>query len=423
MAIFHLTTKVFSRGKGQSAIAAAAYRSGETLRDEQTGEQKSYQTRSARIAFEGVFAPADAPEWARQRNELWNQAERTETRKDARLAREIEVALPHELTDQQREYLVKDFVREAFVRKGYVVDVAIHAPDRQSDERNHHAHILIAERRIGADGFAATKDPIMNKRETLEGWREQFAHLTNRHLERHGHDARVDHRTLEAQGIDREPTVHVGYAGMEIDARGGQSDRMQALRDIMERNDIRLELMRLEGQSGPVAAPVENPAAGPARLDWRETKAQEAWRVSVDERNPEAVKPGEKALEVVDSATGTVSKLGDFMLDLLSGPSAKPAPQKIDMADYVSDPAARKAFQLGQLAAAREASEADKALDRIRADWEAGRRLKAEDISSLTHEHQTSIHRGGDDMVRQMVEDARKRAEQYWRSDGRERER
>ena len=99
-----------------------------------------------------------APEWAQDRNRLWNEAERAETRKDARLAREIEVCLPHELTGEQRRWLVQDFVREQFVRKGYAVDVAIHAPDK-GDARNYHAHILMRERRLEADGLRADERP------------------------------------------------------------------------------------------------------------------------------------------------------------------------------------------------------------------------------------------------------------------------
>ncbi len=246
MAIFHLTAKVISRGKGQSAIAAAAYRSGDRLRDEQAGEQKFYQSRSERIEFTGIMAPKDAPAWAQDRNELWNHAERAENRKDAQLAREIEIALPHELTDQQREWLVKDFAREAFVRKGYAVDIAIHAPEETSDERNHHAHLMITMRTLDADGFAAKKDRSLNTSEQLGEWREQWAHLANRHLERHGHDARIDHRSLKAQGIDREPTIHLGFAANEMAQRGAPSDRMEALQNVLERNDIRLEMKAID---------------------------------------------------------------------------------------------------------------------------------------------------------------------------------
>jgi hypothetical protein len=246
MAIFHLTAKVISRGKGQSAVAAAAYRSGERLRDEQANEQKFYQARAERIEFTAIMAPKDAPDWAQDRNQLWNHAERAEKRKDAQLSREIEVSLPHELTPQQREWLVKDFAREAFVRKGYAVDIAIHAPDKNSDDRNHHAHIMVTMRTLGEDGFAAKKDPAMNRREQLGEWREQWAHLANRHLERHGHEARIDHRSLKQQGIEREAGIHLGYAANEMAQRGAQSDRMDALRQVIARNDIRVEVGKIE---------------------------------------------------------------------------------------------------------------------------------------------------------------------------------
>ena len=200
-----------------------------------------------------------APDWAQDRNQLWNHVERAEKRKDAQLAREIEIALPHELTPQQREWLVKDFAREAFVRKGYAVDIAIHAPDKTSDDRNHHAHIMVTMRTLDGDGFAAKKDPSMNRREQLGEWREQWAHLANRHLERHGHEARIDHRSLKQQGIEREAGIHLGYAANEMAQRGAQSDRMDALKQIIDRNDIRVEMGKIEREL--------------AQLEWTE-KAQ-----------------------------------------------------------------------------------------------------------------------------------------------------
>jgi hypothetical protein len=266
MAIFHLTAKIISRGKGQSAIAAAAYRSGERLRDEQANEQKFYQTRAERIEFTAILTPKDAPAWAQDRNQLWNHAERAEKRKDAQLAREIEVSLPHELTAQQREWLVKDFAREAFVRKGFAVDIAIHAPDKESDQRNHHAHLMVTRRTLGPDGFAATKDWKRNPQELAE-WREQWAHLANRHLERHGHDARIDHRSLKEQGIDREAGVHLGYAANEMAQRGAQSDRMDALKNVIARNDIRLEMKQLDGELRALEDESRKPAPE-SPLDW-----------------------------------------------------------------------------------------------------------------------------------------------------------
>ena len=235
-----------TRGKGQSAVAAAAYRSGERLRDEQANEQKFYQARAERIEYTAIMAPKDAPDWAQDRNQLWNHVERAEKRKDAQLAREIEIALPHELTPQQREGLVKDFAREVFVRKGYAVDIAIHAPDQKGDDRNHHAHIMVTMRTLDGDGFAAKKDPAMNWREQLGEWRKRWAHLANRHLERPGHAARIDHRSLKEQGIEREAGIYLGYAANEMAQRGAQSDRMDALQQVIARNDIRFEVGKID---------------------------------------------------------------------------------------------------------------------------------------------------------------------------------
>ncbi len=259
MAIYHLTTKIMSRSKGQSAIAAAAYRSGERLYDEQAAMLKYYPSREDRIVFTDIMAPKNAPEWVHDRDQLWNRVEQAEKRKDSQLAREIEISLPHELTPEQRVWLIKDFAREEFVRKGYAVDIAIHAPDRDSDERNYHAHLLITTRRLGPDGFSLTKESDTERRakrnagwtreKELTHWRKQWATLANRHLERHGHEARIDHRSLIEQGIDpkeREPTVHVGYAAKEIAARGAQSDRMDQLNELLARNELRFDLKAID---------------------------------------------------------------------------------------------------------------------------------------------------------------------------------
>ena len=329
MSIFHLTAKVISRGKGQSAIAAAAYRSGERLRDEQAGEQKFYAARAERILFTAIMAPKDAPEWAHDRNRLWNEAERAEKRKDAQLAREFEVALPHELTAPQREWLVKDFAREAFVRQGYVADIAIHAPDATSDERNHHAHIMVTMRTLGEDGFAAKKDRSLNSTEQLDAWREQWAHLANRQLERHGHEARIDHRSLEAQGIEREPTVHVGYAANEMAQRGAQSDRMDALKEVLARNEIRFEIKAIDRelidleqaeprqQADHLQAAQAAPPAPAAFTGREESRAMDGAARGLD-----GVASG--VARVADGLASFASRAIEFLADFFGGASAPP---------------------------------------------------------------------------------------------------
>jgi ATP-dependent exoDNAse (exonuclease V) alpha subunit len=237
MAIFHLSAKIVSRGKGQSAIAKAAYNARDRITDERTGEVKDYSRKNG-ILFSGIFAPKDAPEWAHDRAELWNHAEAAETRKNSQLAREIEVSLPHELTEQQREYLIKDFVREQFVRHGMVADVNIHAPDRQGDERNYHAHILLTTREISPDGFT-DKNREWNTTETLEKWREGWEITANRYLERFGHEERIDRRTLEAQGIKREPTQHQGAQITAMQRRGIETERGEELKAEQERSSER----------------------------------------------------------------------------------------------------------------------------------------------------------------------------------------
>lgn len=245
MAIFHFSAKVVSRKSGQSVIAKAAYNAREELTEERTGEVKNY-TRAQGLVFSGIYTPAQAPKWAHDRAQLWNAAAAAEKRKDATLAREYQIALPHELTDEQRRYLVQDFVKESFTRRGYAADVCIHAPDRDGDQRNFHAHILVSDRRLEANGFAPDKKERKLKsperKAELEALREKWEHLANHHLERHGHDARIDRRSLKDQGSDREPTQHLGPYATQLERDGKESERGDLNRDIEARNDAREDL-------------------------------------------------------------------------------------------------------------------------------------------------------------------------------------
>lgn len=247
MAIFHLAAKVVSRKSGQSVIAKAAYNAREELTEERTGEVKDY-SRAQGLQFSGIFTPCHAPTWARDRAKLWNAADQAENRKDSTLAREYEISLPHELTEEQRRYLVQDFIRESFTRKGYAADVAIHSPDHEGDKRNYHAHILVSDRRLEADGFAADKKERKLKsperKAELEALREKWERTTNRHLERHGHEARIDRRSLKDQGIDQEPTEHLGPFSTQLERQGKDSERGNINRDIEDRHQERKEAQR-----------------------------------------------------------------------------------------------------------------------------------------------------------------------------------
>lgn len=225
MAIYHLSVKAVSRSAGRSATAAAAYRSGCKIVDERTGEVHDY-TRKGGVESADIVLPAGAAKWAKDRAQLWNAAELAETRKNACVAREFEVALPHELSDEERRRLALEFAQDMADREGCAVDVAIHAPSDKHDNLNHHAHILRTTRKVEAEGMGAkldTEQAGRNRKDDLEAVRLRWAQMTNAALERNGIAARVDHRTLEAQGIEREASKHLGRAASEIERRTGEA--------------------------------------------------------------------------------------------------------------------------------------------------------------------------------------------------------
>ena len=217
MAIYHLRATMISRSQGRSATAAAAYRVAERIEDRRTGLVFDYAARGG-VDHTEILAPDHAPDWVRDRSELWNRVEESETRKNSQVAREVRVALPDELTHAQRLELVRDFVRSQFVDRGMVADIALHAPGRTGDERNHHAHILLTTREVDATGFT-TKNRDWNKVEVLEGWREAWARDSNVALERAGLEDRVDHRTLVAQ---RDEALELASAARERGDEGAE---------------------------------------------------------------------------------------------------------------------------------------------------------------------------------------------------------
>ena len=227
VAIYHLSVKTVSRSAGRSATAAAAYRAGVEITDERTGEIHDY-TRKGGVESAELVLPAGAPEWAADRAALWNAAEQAETRKNSTVAREFEIALPEELSPAERQRLARDLAREIVERHGCAADVAIHAPGKDGDNRNHHAHILLSTRRLGPEGFTEKTRELDDQKtgpQIVTQWRERFASLQNERLREAGIEARVDHRTLEAQGIDREPTRHLGPAATGYERRTGEPSR------------------------------------------------------------------------------------------------------------------------------------------------------------------------------------------------------
>jgi ATP-dependent exoDNAse (exonuclease V) alpha subunit len=257
MAIYHLRLKVVSRALGRpakpggaqrrSAVAAAAYRSGERLFDNLQG--KWFQFDKPEVVHTEILAPGDVtlPAWVFDRQTLWNMVERSEKRKDAQVAREVELTLPRELSHEQQVALVRSFARDQFVSKGMVADIAVHKPLGADGLPQPHAHLLLTMRRLDSQsetGFAPNKERDWNETpqvfravadarkrandtgtpddkaalERVEAlrnvnvWRAAWAAYANRSLEEIGSPERIDHRTLEAQGIARPPQPNLGLA-------------------------------------------------------------------------------------------------------------------------------------------------------------------------------------------------------------------
>ena len=257
MAIYHLTTKPVSRTGGRSATAAAAYRSAECIHDHTSGETFDY-TRKRGVLHAEIVLPTSAAEqdinWPRDRQALWNAAEAAENRSNSRVAREYELALPHEMTAEQRVELVRAFSAKIANRYGVAVDFAVHAPHRKGDLRNDHAHVLTTTREITPTGLGAkaefewsdtngAKKGLVPARQELTLIREQWEELANEHLQALGHDARIDHRSLKDQGIEREPTMHLGPAVSGMERRGIATDVGLRIREERAR-EARLALER-----------------------------------------------------------------------------------------------------------------------------------------------------------------------------------
>ncbi len=200
MAIYHLNAQIVKRSAGASAVAGAAYRAGERLVDERTGEVHDYRRKAVDDSV--ILTPAGAPAWTRNRAQLWNRAEAAERRADAQVAREVRVAIPGELSASAGRGLVRKFAEEQFVDRGMIADIGFHG----EGGRNPHAHLLLTMRPIDRDrdGFSKRKDRSWNDKSALMAWREAWSDLANRALGEHGSPERIDHRTLEAQRIDAE---------------------------------------------------------------------------------------------------------------------------------------------------------------------------------------------------------------------------
>ena len=267
IAIYHCSIKIVSRGKGKSAVAAAAYRSGEKLTNEWDGLTHDY-TKKGGVVHSEILLPAHAPPAFSDRSTLWNSVELSEKSNNAQLAREVEIALPVELSREEQTRLVREYCFSQFVSKGMIADFNLH----DTGGGNPHAHILLTMRPLDEKGAwlpKSKKEYVLdengekirlpsgryktrkvdlvdwNNRENAEVWRRAWADLANEFLERNDCPERIDHRSYERQGIEQIPTVHVGVSATQMEKKGIVTERGELNRNIKAANRILREIRRL----------------------------------------------------------------------------------------------------------------------------------------------------------------------------------
>ena len=267
IAIYHCSIKIVSRGKGKSAVAAAAYRSGEKLTNEWDGLTHDY-TKKGGVVHSEILLPAHAPPAFSDRSTLWNSVELSEKSNNAQLAREVEIALPVELSREEQTRLVRDYCSSQFVSKGMIADFNLH----DTGGGNPHAHILLTMRPLDEKGAwlpKSKKEYVLdengekirlpsgryktrkvdlvdwNNRENAEVWRRAWADLANEFLAQNDRPERIDHRSYERQGIEQIPTVHVGVSATQMEKKGIVTERGELNRNINAANRILREIRRL----------------------------------------------------------------------------------------------------------------------------------------------------------------------------------
>jgi hypothetical protein len=269
VAIFHQCVKIISRASGRSAVAAASYRSGDRLRDSVNSQTHDY-SRKGGIAHTEILAPEAAPEWASDREKLWNAVEASEKRKDAQLAREVEVALPVELSREKQTELVRGFVKDSFVKEGMIADIAIH----DKGDGNPHAHVMLTMRDITPEGFGK-KNRDWNDSGLVEKWRDDWESRVNSALALEGIETRVDRRTLEAQGIERTPQIHAGRSPHRAEANERikrDNETARALRRELAEINVRLPAIERDLEAAEQEESREEREYSMARMRWETEK-------------------------------------------------------------------------------------------------------------------------------------------------------
>ena len=313
MATYRLSVYTAKRSEGRSATAMAAYRACEAVPDLRTGEQHDY-TRKSGLLYSEIITPEGAPEWARDRAELWNRSEATHKRGDAVIAREMQLSLPHELDAVQRRELATEFAQHMADRYGVAVDTALHAPNRDGDQRNYHAHLMLCTRPFDASkphglgnnerAFDAISHQKAGTENHVSQWRETWERMINSALERanvrdsDGAIVVVDHRSYKARKIDLEPQLKEGPAATVRRRNGQPSDRADINDEIKARNAGKMdaeELRRRQAQQitergardmglKPTPEPEEAPEPAPRQAQ-NITKEQAAQELTASNDN------------------------------------------------------------------------------------------------------------------------------------------
>lgn len=278
MASYHCSAKIIGRSSGRSAVACSAYRSGESLQDEELGKKFDYTNKQG-IEYSNIVLPENAPNEFQDRETLWNEVQKKEKLNNSQMAREFVFSVPHELNEEEGKKLADD-IAKSFAKEGMCVDYAIHNPkNEQGETYNRHVHMMTTTRQLKENGEWASKErkaykldedgnkiPVIDKktgeqkiekktgrkvweRETVESndwntkeklveWRKRVADMTNDALEQAGQKERVTHLSFKDQGKEELPTIHEGYEARQIEKNGGISDRCEINREIKEYNNL-----------------------------------------------------------------------------------------------------------------------------------------------------------------------------------------
>ncbi len=325
MAIYHCTIKTGGRAAGKSAVAAAAYRSGEKLTDMETGLESDY-TRKSGVVYSEVSLCEHAPAEYANRENLWNAVHKIEKASNARLWREIEVALPHEFNRDEQIETVREYVK-GLTDRGMCADWSIH----DKADGNPHAHIMLTTRSIDANGKWAAKSRKVydldengekiyqrtdkdgrkqykshkedyndwNDKERIEEWREAWANVCNKHL---SEEKKIDHRSYERQGKQQEPTRHEGYTARKIEAKGGISELCQENREIKARNDI---LQQIAEQLKTIGEELKQLIAEKGSIGNDRSRIGELFRRRAVAKSERGITDGERAVEEAVTDTDT----------------------------------------------------------------------------------------------------------------------